>query len=307
MPIGEILEKSFKYPWKNKSLIFYGVLLALFSFGSNLTSSYSPTESEMQDISNYFYSLNEKTIASFLVIGLVVIVIGILLGIVGVIVAAWSQVALAKGTALLEAGKGISRKEIGKTGKRVIWKMLVLDLFLPLGIVLAFTLIVGTFIALCALMPQPAGMWVGIALGTLALISLITFAVYATQVWIFARRFVALENMKAMEALKAGRDLLKGKFWWTVLLGIIMGMISGSAGIFAFIPLIIIGGVSVYLVTIEMFVGAIITGIISLIYLLLFLVFTGYFVAFQQVGLTIWWLKLKQTNKVTTKPVKKKK
>lgn len=297
MPIGEILEKSFKYPWKNRALWFFGILLAIFSFGTSNSSQYTLDQSQTQKIADYFSGLGSGAIAGFVALGLIALLLWFGLIILGLIITAWSQIAIARGISQLESGKEITRKEIGKTGKRPVWNLIVLDFFIPFGVALGLMLLVLAFVALFYFMPQPAGLWIGVAVGVMATLALIPVLIYWTQVWLLAARFVALEEKKAVESLKEAKKMIKGKFWWTLLLGIVMGMVSGAAGFIGLLPLILLGSITIYLISVDVVVGAVIVGLFTLLYLVFYLLLTGYFVAFTQTGYTIWWLKLKAGQK----------
>lgn len=287
MPIGEVLEKAFKYPWKHKALWFYGVLLAIFSAGTGGVRGYDLEDGDL----NFLNNIDTNT----LIIGGIIISLVILaLMILGIIITAWSQAAISQGTAKLEKGKDISRKEIGKTGKKIVWKLIVLDVLIPMLIALVLLIVVGLFTALFYFMPQPAGLWIGIGTAVLAVFALIPVAVYWGLVWILAIRFVAIEGSAAFHALGEGRRLIAGKFWWTFLYGIVQGMISGMASFVAILPLIFLGGGFIFLLIAKIYIGAAIVGILALLYVALYIIAVGYFVAFENTGWTIWWLELKK-------------
>jgi hypothetical protein len=290
MPIGEVLEKALKYPWKSKALWFYGILLAIFSAGGNAYNQYEAKEGDF----DFLKTIDTNTI---IILAILIAAISLAITIIGVIIASWSQAAICNGAAMLEAGKAITRKEIGKTGKRPVWKLIVLNLFIPMLIALILLLIIGALAALLYFMPQPAGMGIGIALAVLAIVTLIPFAVYWGFVWVLATRYVVLDGMNAFASLGAGRKLIKGKFWWTFLLGLVQGTISGMVSFIAILPLVFLGGAAVFLFIAKIYIAVAILGLLALLYLLFYVVVLGYFVAFEQTGWTIWWLKLKGQQK----------
>lgn len=301
MPIGEVLEKAFKYPWKNKTLWFYGVLIAIFTAGSVVTNQYDVGESDF----TFLESINTTTLW---IIGAGIVVIGLILGIVGLIITCWSKIAIFRGTAMLEEGKEITRKEIGKTGRRPVWKLIVLDYLVPVMIFFVFLLIIALFIALFYLIPQPAGLWIGVVTGIIVFFALIPFLIYFSYIWVLAARYVALEDMNVIDSLRTGQRLIKGKFWWTFLLGIVQGMISGAATFAAILPLIFLIGIAIFLAANKLWIGVVILGVFSLLYIAVYIVILGYFVAFENTGWTIWWLKLKEaqiTDQKTTSQVVK--
>jgi hypothetical protein len=303
MPIGEVLEKAFKYPWKQRALWFYGVLLAIFTAGSGISNQYQPKESDFKFLEN----INSNTL--WITISIIILV-SMILGFLGLIITSWSTAAISRGTAMLEDGKEITRKEIGKTGKRPIWKLIILNFFIPILIFIILLIIVSAFVALFYFLPQPAGLWIGVSVGAIAFFALIPLLVYWNYVWILATRYIVLADMNAFASLGEGKKLIKGRFWWTFLLGLVQGMITGAATFVAIIPLIIIVSIAVVLAVANIWFGVAILGILALVYLVVFIIAIGYFTAFRETAWTLWWLKLKdQANntKITKKMTGSKK
>lgn len=296
MPIGEILEKSFKYPWKNKALWFYGFWIAFFAGSGG--SNYQFNEKDVQSISN---NINLGTL---MIVGVVVIVLVLALSILGLIVSSWSHIALMKGVRDIEAGKKIERKEIGKTGKKPVWKFIVLNFFIPIGIVLALLIPITLLIALFAIMPQPTGLYLGIIAAIILILIFIPVLIYLGLVWSLAGRYVGLEDKNAIEAIKMGRAALKGKFWWSFALSLILGLISGAIGGILSLPIVFLALGIIASIATGMTPVAIVLGIITLILYIPYLIALGYLTAFSQTGWTLWWMELKKlkTESVKLKP-----
>lgn len=289
MPIGEVLEKAFKYPWKNKALWFYGILIAIFSAGSNMSNEYSPDKGQ-----SFFETLSDTNV---LLIALGITIFVITFAVLGAVISSWSQAAIANGTDLLEKGKSVDRKKIGKTGKRVVWNLIVLNVLIPLLAVLALMTVIGLFALLLSLIAGQTGVWIGVALLVLLIIALIPFAIYLGLVWILASRYVILEKKRPVESIKTAFKLIKGKFWWTFLFALVQGLISGMAGFIAMIPLFIfIAGAFGFFLA-KIYIAAIIMGIFAFFLLFPILLISGYFISFSQTGWTLWWLKLKEIKK----------
>lgn len=286
MPLGDILSKSFKYPWKNKALWFYGFWIALFSGG--YSSNYQLSDKDYENLSKNI------DFGALAVIGTVIILIVLILSIIGLVVNSWSHIALMKGVVQVEEGKQITRKEIGKTGKKPVWKFIVLNFFIPLGIALALIIPIILLVALFAAMPQPTGLYFGIAAAVILILALIPALIYLGLIWSLAARFVGLEGKNAIESLKMGRELISGKFWWTFALSLILGLTSGAIGAILSLPivLLVIGAIASTLAGIIPL--AVVLGIIALVLYLPYLIALGYLMAFSQTGWTLWWMELKK-------------
>lgn len=287
MPLGEILTKAFNYTKDHKAFWFYGFLLALFSGGGYNSSSYSPDQ-------NSFKSLENIPASTWIVIGIVAVIVILALAIISAIVSSWSLAAIINGTNLLEKGKEVNRKIMGKTGKRPVWKLIVLNVLIPIAAVLTLILLIILGIVLFTAMPQPAGAIIGIVLLVLLILALIPVLVYFGIIWGLASRFVFLEEKNVAESIKSGMELIKGKFWWTFLFAIVVGMISGLVGFVFLIPLILVILGIVFAVVSKIIALIVILGIVALALVVVFLFVLGLIQAFSQIGWTLWWMELKK-------------
>jgi len=287
MPLGEILTKSFNYAKNNRAFWFYGFLLALFSGGGYNSSSYSPDQ-------NSFKALENIPASTWIVIGIVVAIVILVLIVISAIVSSWSLAAIMNGTNLLEKGKEVNRKIMGKTGKRSVWKLIVLNVLIPMAVALALILLIILGVVLFAAMPEPAGAIIGIVLLVLLILALIPVIVYFGIVWGLASRFVFLEQKNVIESIKLGMSLIKGKFWWTFLFTFVVGMIGGFAAFILVIPLILVVLGLVFVVATKIIILAVILGFLTLVLGIAFLFASGLIQAFAQIGWTLWWMELKK-------------
>lgn len=287
MPLGEVLTKAFNYTKDHKSFWFYGFLLALFSGGSYNFSNYSGGSGD-------FKFLENTPAATLITIGIVILIFALALGILSVIVSSWSLASIMNGANLLEKGKAVNRKIMGKTGKRPVWKLIVLNALIPMVIVLALILLIVLGAFLFAAMPQPAGVIIGITLLVLFILALIPVVIYFGIIWSLATRFIALEQKNAIESIKLGIKLIKGKFWWTFLFALVLGMIGGLVGFVFVMPLILVVLGLVFAIAAKIIILAAVLGIITLALGILFLFISGLIQAFAQIGWTLWWIELKK-------------
>jgi hypothetical protein len=292
MDIGKVLEKAFKYPWKNRALWFYGVLIAIFSFGSS-GSNYTAEDGDITQIQSYLNTLNIDWTFFWIAIG-VIGLIGLIIGILSIIISAWSEAAIIGGVRDVELNKKITRRGIGKTGKRTVWNLIVLTLLLPLGIVVATIALAVPIIAVIVALPDPVNITVGVVVGLTSIVILVPTLVYFGIVWSLAPCAVVLEKMKAVESIKLTMKRVKGNFWLTFLLLFIIFAITGMAMFLSIIPLFIFGGLVIYFWS-NAIVASVIFGIISIAYLVFLAIVAGYFQAVVRTGKTVWWLELNKT------------
>lgn len=222
------IERSFKAPWKHKALWFYGILLAIFAAGGSLPNlGDSADEKQMQKVGN---SLSSVPVQTWIIIGAVVAVVVLTFVVIGLIVSSWSQAALVNGAILLNEGKDFTRKEIGQTGKGPVWRLIKLNFFIPLLIILAILIYSGLILGVSLVIGGEIGGIFGIVLGIASILVIVPFLIYYGIVWLMASRFVVTEEIGAFQSLKKAQDLLKGNFWMTFLLSLVANLISGVGG-----------------------------------------------------------------------------
>jgi hypothetical protein len=285
MPLSEIITKSLKYPWKNRALWVLGILFSLFSSFGNVTNNID--ETDFQKISG---TLSPNTL---IILG----VFAVALAIIGAVLSIWFQIGLTQGAVAADVKKKVLLKEILKAKKGTFWNMFALQVFVPLGMMIVMVLLFAGGFVLFAAIPKPIGPIAGIITAVLVVLALIPFLVYLGLIWNLAARFVVVESKKAIESLKDSRALLKGNGWVTLGFSIILGLITGSASFFAMLPLMIAAMITVFLITQKIIIGAIISGVIALLFLGFFLVVAGYFQASAQIGHTLWWKELNKIKK----------
>lgn len=286
MKIGEILEDSFNLPWKNRFLIFYGAVIALLTGGYGLSN-------------NLNYTLNSEELAGklpWLANEAVVIIFSILvitLAILGFLISIWAGAAIVQAVSLIREKKKTDWREAGKVGKRKMFRLLGLSLFLPFLIFLALILIAIPLVYLFTKMPQPTGLVTGVIVGAIVLLLLIPALIYLGLTWALAIRFIILEDSKVLESVKQGLNLIKGHFWRTFGFAILFSLVAGAGSAAASIPLLLLGGSSFFaFMQNNISVGSGIA-ILTVLYYVIYLAIVGYFQAFIQVGWTLWWFRLR--------------
>jgi hypothetical protein len=291
--LAKVIEKGFKAPWKHKALWFYGVLLVLFAGGGSYNTS-SWGQNNGADMTKGLEAFKSVPVSVWVTMAVIGSVLVLALAILGLIIGSWSLAAIINGNVKLEKGEDITRKDIGKTGKGPIWGLIKLNFFLPMLITLAIIAAVAVVVVLSMVMGQPAGIIFGVTLGIVALLALIPALVYFGIVWIMAARFVVVEGKGALDSISAARELLKGNFWMTFLLSLVAGFIAGMGGCVGSILFFIFVLATVGFAIAKLYVVAAIMGILALAGLVVLITVAGYFKAFTESTVTIWWLDLKK-------------
>lgn len=287
MPLGEIIEKAFRYTWKNKALWFYGVILAIFTAGGG--NNFNLTEEQQNSI---IEQIPKENLVPLLIGGGILLVLFVVLSL---ILGSWAEAALIRGAKEVDEGKEITRKEIGKTGKSTIWKLIILNFIIPMGFILGLTIVIGLgAVGVIALNNQVANT-IGIILLVLLALVGIPALIYVGTVWFQAVPYVVIEEKRVVESLKLAFGLIKGKFWWTLLFNIVVGLISGGVALAFMIPLLALGAGAIYSFVNKVTALGGVLAVLALVYLLFFVLGLGIVQAFTKVGQTLWWFELRKS------------
>lgn len=296
MPIGEALEKAFRYPWKNKALIFYGVIITLFtgSYGIRNNFNYS-VNSEDVFFTKYlsWFASEQGAIVALLIL--------VILMILGVLITAWAQAAIINGVQKIEQGKDVRRKEIGKISRQMYRRLIMLNIVIPAAVfVMVIMVALGIAVAVYSL-PSSLNIIVGVLIGLLAVVALVPALIYLGIAWPLAVRNVVLGEAKALESIKLALIQIKGRFWWTFGFAIVLSIIAAAASAIVGIPVAATVAGALYFYSIGKSSLLCFLLILTVIFFVPYLLVAGYFQSFIQTGWTIWWLKLRESSLVQTK------
>lgn len=292
MPIENIITKSFKYAWHHKAFWFYGFWIALFAGGGSSFNTFDSRDLERAQTEFHLPQLIIDNLFLIIIVGTILILAGL---IIGSILSNWASASIINGTKMLEDSKEVNRKIMGRVGKRTVWEMIVLRGVIPFLLTLALIAILAIPVVALIVALQEKGAWIALALVVIVLLALVPLFVYLGIIFTMASPFVVLERQTPISALKKSKELIKGKFWWTFLLGIILSIIAGIgsvAGLLIFIPVVI--GLTLFVLA-KIWVGVIIMGILILPCLFIYLTLMGFFVSVSEIGSTLWWLELKKS------------
>ena len=109
-----------------------------------------------------------------------------------------------------------------------------------------------------------------------------------------ACRFIVAKDQETIQSIKLARQLIKNNFWITFAYSFVSRAIMGFGSCMGSIIFIIF----LILLIVSIFSGntiaIIILGLLTLVTLLFYLIVAGYFCAFNETGITIWWNDLKR-------------
>jgi hypothetical protein len=264
MDYGEILKRAWDTIWKHKVLWVFGLLASCtansgggggggggggssnYNFGNNdffnnnnFSNNFGREFGNMPNFDHFFSgSGNEWLIITAIVLGVLCFVL--LLSFIFVLLGSAGQIGLSRGAWWVDEGEtdiSFSRiwHSIGKSFWRVVLMHVLLTLVgMVLGLVIAVILvvaIVGTFgIALICLLPF---------LCIFGLLSLVLGILINIMIQYMIPMMVN-EDVSLTDAVKQSYELLKNKFWPSVLMGIILMVLQAAVGLIVAIPILIL-------------------------------------------------------------------
>ncbi len=299
LDFGGTLTKAFKYPWRHKALWFFGILIAIFTAsgsGGNYGGSNSGTSSDQS-----IKTLNDiKDVLFDPGIILIIVIVGIfiiLLLLLALVAKNWALAAVINGTIQIENNQNVTIRGISKTKLKPVWRLIVLNFIIPTAFILALIIIFVLGYLILALFPQPAGLIIGVILAFILFLALIPFWIYLFIIWSMASRFIVAKNQGPIEAIESARELIKNNFWMTFAYSFVSRIIMGFGSCLGSILFIIFLVITI----VSLFAGNIIVisilVLITLATLIFYLIVAGYFCAFNETGITIWWNDLKKLDK----------
>jgi hypothetical protein len=298
MDFGYVLKRAWKIIWKFKVLWIFGILASCGqssgSGGNNLQYTFSSQDTNVApQIEQFFNQLNPAIIATFIGLGILVllalIVLAILLGTVG-------RIGLIRGTVKAEEGaERLTFGELWREGLKYFWRVFGLNLLIGLVIFLA---VLAIFI--------PGAILTGVTLGLFAfcfipMICLLVPVMWAVYVVIEqANIALVVENLSITKAISRGWGVVRENIGSMIVMSLVLILgVSFIGGIIIGLPLLIIG--------IPMFAGIvsgtteairngmIISGLFFLAYLPIMILLSGILRSYTSSAWTLTYLRL--TNK----------
>lgn len=315
MDFGEILQRAWQIIWKHKILWLFGIFAGC-SGSSNLGSGWGGnlgggnTSTSNVDLTNEMQSLFEQFFGNFenwqITTLIILIIIGLLLiffliSILAVFLGTIGRIGLIHGTHLAEKARieaeetKISFGVLMRSGLPFFWRVFFLNLLLSIGwivgiVVVSFTLILS-IIGICILIPFCCLL---IPLGW-------AFSIYVEQ----ANIAMIIEDLNLTQALKRSWAVCKIHFGSLLVMGLLLIIGGGIAGLILAIPFLIAFIPFFVAIAIEgttsMTTGLIISGICLVAYLPILIVLSGGLQGYIQSAWTLTYLHItKEDNTLTS-------
>lgn len=198
MTLGEVFKKAWATYKKNIGILLLVVLLGALLVGIFIVPGLVAV---FVALGGSLSSQGEINFSTFNIIGLVIFGLTIILGSLASIVYTG---ALVRAVGLADEGKNIKISEVFGFAYHKFWHLLISSLLAGIFIFLGFLIFVIPGLAL---------------------------AIYFQ----FVMFVVIFENKWGMAAVKRSYEIVKGNFWWVVLIVVLTGLISSAVGYIPFI------------------------------------------------------------------------
>lgn len=225
IPYIEILKESGQIVWKNKFLLWFGVLLALGSPGSFNVGNNEDWNGKGDAVKNFMETHWQLVIA----IGLVLFAVGIALFLVSLI----GKAGLIRSVNLLAQDKKTSFREGWRAGKKYLWNLFKLFLLIFFA-----TIIIVLVLAIPVIFLAVKGSWLSALLvGLLAFAILIPLIFILALTNIFAEFYIILSGLQVWSAVEAGYNLLLKNIKKSLIFSLLILVVNIAAGI-ALLPVL---------------------------------------------------------------------
>lgn len=288
IPFVEILKEAARIVWRNRFLLWFGLLIALGSPGSfNISGNEEHFGGKGEAARNFF----ETHWQMVLIIALVLFAIGIILFLISLV----AKAGLIKSVNLISQGQATNLKQGFRSGKKY-WKKL-------LGIFFLFflaTFLVVVVLAVPVIYLVIAKSWAGaILVGLLAIAIFIPLMFIFSLTKIYSEFYIILSGLRVRSAIEAGYNLLIKNIGNSFIFGLLLVAVGIAAGIViipvAGIALVILVPAGIAFYYLSKIAFAIFLGFAILLFLAVIL-----FVAtiFQTYRMTAWTLFFQEIAKV---------
>lgn len=218
-PFIEILKDSARIVWKNKFLLWFGVLMALGSPGSFNVGNNEDWGKQGDAAKNFMETHWQLVLA----IGLILFAIGVVLYLISLA----GKAGLVKSVDILSQEKPTTFRAGWKTGKKYIWKLFKLFLF-----IFFVMMIIVSVLALPIVFLAIKESWVSAVLvGLLAVAIFIPLAFILALTNVFAEFYIILSDLRVWSAVEAGYNLLLKNVKNSIIFSLLILAVHIAAGI----------------------------------------------------------------------------
>ncbi|MDI6777770.1 MAG: hypothetical protein QMD77_01115 [Patescibacteria group bacterium] len=224
IPFIEILKEAAQIVWKNKFLLWFGVLMALGSPGS-FNAGNSEDWNGKGDAAKNFMETHWQLVLG---IGLVLFAVGVALFLLSLI----GKAGLVKSANLIAQNKKTTFRTGWGEGKKYLWKLFKLFLLFFFA-----TIIIVSVLALPVVFLAIKGSWVSaLVMGLLAIAIFVPLVFILALTNIFAEFYIILSELKVWSAVEAGYNLLLKNIKSSIIFSLLILVVSIAAGM-VFLPL----------------------------------------------------------------------
>jgi hypothetical protein len=260
IPFIEILKEAGRVVWKNKFLLWFGLLVALGSPGSFNIGGENNWNGKGNAAKNFMETHWQLVIAIALILFAICITL-FLLSLVG-------KAGLIKSVNLIVSKKKSSFKTGWKEGKKYLGKLLQLFLMFFFA-TFAIILVLGTPVAYLAITES----WISaILVGMLAVAIFIPLIFVLALTNIFAEFYIVLSDLKVRSAIESGYNLLLKNIKNSIIFGLLLVAVSIVAGVILLPVALIMAIILIPAGTLFYFLNKIAFAIFLIIAVLLFLI-----------------------------------
>jgi hypothetical protein len=294
IPYVEILKQAARIIWRNKFLLWFGVLMALGSPGSFNIGNSEDWNGKGDAAKNFMETHWQLVLA----VGLILFAVGIALFLISLI----GKAGLVRSVSLIAQNKKMNFREGWKTGKRYMWNLFKLFL-----LIFSATITIVLILAIPVIFLAVKGSWMSAVLvGLLAVAIFIPLAFVLALTNIFAEFYIVLSDLKVWSAVEAGYNLLLKNIKDSIVFSLLILAVNIAAGI---ILLPVLGVALLVLVPSGMlfyYLSKIVFGIFLVFAILLFVAFALFISSiFLTYKTTAWTLFFREIAKVESEEAAK--
>jgi len=294
IPFIEILKEAARIVWRNKFLLWFGVLMALGSPGS-FNIGNNENWGEKSDAAKNFLETHWQIV---LTVALVLFAIGIILFLISLV----GKAGLVRSVNLIVQNKKTTFRAGWREGKKYLWRLFRLFLLFFFA-----TMIIILVLALPVVYLAVTGSWVGAVLvGLLAIAIFIPLIFILALTNIFAEFYIILSDLKVWSAVESGYNLLLKNILNSIVFGLLLMVINLAAMMIFFsvaaIALFILVPAGVLFYYLNKIVFGIFLAIAILLFVLTILLVSSIFLTYKT---TAWTLFFREIAKVENEEAEK--
>jgi len=219
LPFIEILKEAARIVWRNKFLLWFGVLLALGSPGS-FNIGGSEDWGGKGDAAKKFIETHWQIVVAA---ALFLFAVGIALFLVSLI----GKAGLVRSVNLITQGKKTSFREGWRTGKKYLGNLFRLFLLFFFA-----TVVIVLVLAVPVIFLAAKGSWAGALLvGLLAVAIFVPLVFVLALTNIFAEFYIILSGLKVWSAVESGYNLLLKNIGNSIVFSLLLLVVNLAAGI----------------------------------------------------------------------------